>query len=141
MLPIPPDHRFTMRVTVTGEMVARFFDCTMHPVYATFVLVEHAEYAARMAIRAYLEPHEDALGSAVRFEHLMATPVGAIVEIEAAVTLVEGRRIVCAITASNPRGVIARGEVEQRVVARERLAAMLEEIGATRRDDRSRNEH
>jgi fluoroacetyl-CoA thioesterase len=128
MLSIPSDHRFTMRVRVTEEMIARFFDCTMHRVYATFALVEHAEYAARMAIRPYLEPHEDALGTAVRFEHMMPTPIGWIVEITATVTAVEGRRIDCAVVASSRRGVIARGEVEQRVVARERLASMLDEL-------------
>lgn len=125
MLPIPPDHRFAMRLRVTPEMIARFFDCTMHRVYATFALVEHAEYAARMAIRAYLEPHEDALGTAVRIEHLAATPVGWIVEIVATVTRIDGRTIVCSIVATNRRGEVARGEVEQRVVGRERLAATL----------------
>ena len=121
MLPIPHEHRFSMRVRVTPEMIARFFDCTMHPVYATFVLVEHAEYASRMAIRSFIEPHEDALGTAVRFEHLAPTPVGWIVEIVATVTSVDGRRIVCDVVASNPNGTIARGEVEQRVVLRERI--------------------
>lgn len=110
-----------MRVRVTPEMVARFFDCTMHPVYATFVLVEHAEYAARMAIRSFIEQHEDALGTAVRFEHLAPTPVGWIVEITATVTRVEGRTIVCEIAAANRNGPIARGEVEQRVVLRDRI--------------------
>jgi fluoroacetyl-CoA thioesterase len=125
MLPIPSDHRFTMRLRVTDGMIARFFDCTMHRVYATFALVEHAEYAARMAIRAFLEPHEDALGTAVRIEHLAPTPVGWIVEITATVTVVDGRRIVCAIVATSRNGEIARGEIEQRVVDRERLDAML----------------
>jgi fluoroacetyl-CoA thioesterase len=128
MLPIPKDHSFSMRVRVTPEMIARFFDCTMHRVYATFVLVEHAEYAARMAIRSFLEEHEDAVGSAVRFEHLAPTPVGWIVEITATVTAVEGRRIDCAVVATNRNGEIARGVVEQRVVARERLAAMLDAL-------------
>jgi predicted thioesterase len=139
MLPIPQGHRFSMRLRVTPEMIARFFDCTMHRLYATYTLVEHAEYAARMAIRAFLEPDEDALGSAVRFEHLAPTPVGWIVEIAATVRSVEGRTIVCAIEATNRNGAIARGEVEQRVVGRERLAAMLRDPGmspetATRKD-------
>ena len=129
MLPIPIDHRFTMRLEVTERMIARFFDCTMHRVYATFALVEHAEYAARMAIRTFLEPHEDALGTAVRFEHLAATPVGWVVEIVATVTRIEGRTIVCSIEASNRRGAIARGEVEQRVVERTKLAALFDGLG------------
>lgn len=118
-----------MRVRVTDAMIARFFDCTMHRVYATFTLVEHAEYAARMAIRPYLEPHEDALGTAVAIEHLMPTPVGWVVEFNATVKSVEGRTIVCAIEASSRNGVIARGEIEQRVVTRDRLTAILCELG------------
>ena len=130
MLPIPQSHSFSMRVRVTPEMIARFFDCTMHRVYATFKLVEHAEYAARMAIRSYLEPEEDAVGSAVRFEHLAPTPVGWTVEITATVAAVDGRTIVCDVVATNRNGVIARGSVEQRVVGRERLARMLGELGS-----------
>jgi predicted thioesterase len=130
MLQIPKDHRFTMRVRVTTEMIARFFDCTMHPVYATFALVEHAEYAARMAIRSFLEPHEDAMGTEVQLEHTSATPVGWIVEITATVRDVDGRTIACDIVASNRNGTIATGRAVQRVVARERLAAMLAELAA-----------
>lgn len=140
MLPIPSDHRFTMRVEVTEEMIARFFDCTMHRVYATFALVEHAEYAARMAIRPFIEPHEDALGTAVRIEHLTPTPVGWVVEIAATVTAVDGRRIVCDVVASSRRGVIARGEIEQRVVARERLQAALDDLTEHRAHDAGNSE-
>lgn len=117
-----------MRVRVTPEMIARFFDCTMHPVYATFALVEHAEYAARMAIRSFLEPNEDAVGSAVRIEHVAPTPVGWIVEIAATVKRVEGRTIACEVIATNANGVIARGEVDQRVVLRERLNSTINEL-------------
>ena len=117
-----------MRVRVTGEMIARFFDSTMHPLYATFAFVEHAEYAARMAIRSFLETHEDAVGSAVRIEHIAPTPVGWIVEIAATVTKVDGRTIVCEVVATNRNGIAARGEVDQRVVLRDRLARTINDL-------------
>ena len=54
-----------MRLRVTPEMTARFFGGGIHPVYATFALVEHAEYASRQAILPFLEPEEDAVGASV----------------------------------------------------------------------------
>lgn len=117
-----------MRLRVTREMTARFFDCTIHPLYATFALVEHGEYAARQAILPFLESDEDAVGSQVAVEHAAATPVGWIVEITACVVAVEGRTITCSITASNRHGVIARGTQQQRVVRKERLQQRIAEL-------------
>lgn len=110
-----------MRLRVTPEMTARFFGCTIHPVYATFALVEHGEYAARQAILPFLEPEEDAVGSFVELEHVAPAPVGWIVEITARVTEVEGRAILCEIIATGRDGIIARGRQRQHVVSKERL--------------------
>lgn len=119
-----------MRLRVTPEMTARFFDCTIHPVYATFAIVEHGEYAARQAIIGFLEPEEDAVGAHVELEHLAPAPVGAVVEITARVTEVEGRSIVCAITARWNGEMIAHGTNRQRVVSKrkleERIASLYE---------------
>lgn len=117
-----------MRVRVTEEMTARFFDCRIHPLYATFALIEHAEYAARQVILPFLEPDEDAVGSAVEIEHLDATPVGWIVEITARLESVEGRSITCRIEARNRNGIIARGSQRQRVVSREKLLRRIAEL-------------
>ncbi|MBS1912038.1 MAG: thioesterase [Bacteroidetes bacterium] len=110
-----------MRLRVTAEMTARFFDCTIHPLYATFALIEHAEYASRQAILPFLEPGDDAVGAHVELEHVAPTPVGWIVEITARVIECDGRSIVCRITASNRNGVIAEGTQRQRVVSKRRL--------------------
>jgi predicted thioesterase len=114
-----------MRLRVTPEMTARFFDCLIHPVYATFALVEHAEYATRQAILQFLEPGEDAVGASIELEHTGATPVGWIVEIRARVVAVEGRSIRCEIRAYNRHGEIARGRGGQRVVSKEKLRARI----------------
>ena len=110
-----------MQLRVTPEMTARFFGCTIHPVYATFALVEHGEYAARQVILPFLEPEEDAVGSFVQLEHTAPTPVGSIVEITARLIEIDGRSITCEITASNRQGIIARGTQRQRVVSKEKL--------------------
>lgn len=110
-----------MRLRVTPQMTARFFGCTIHPVYATFAIVEHGEYAARQAILPFLEPDEDAVGSFVELEHRASAAVGWIVEITARIAGVDGRTITCEITATGRDGIIAQGRQRQRVVSKERL--------------------
>ncbi len=118
-----------MRLRVTREMTARFFDCTIHPVYATFAIVEHSEYAARQAILGFLDRDEDAVGSFVALEHTAPAPVGAMVEITARVIEVEGRTITCEIIARAVNGVeLARGSQRQRVVSKERLRERIAEL-------------
>ncbi len=110
-----------MQLRVTPEMTACFFGCTIHPVYATFALIEHGEYAARQLILPFLEPEEDAVGSLVELEHTAPTPVGWIVEITVRLIEVDGRSITCEIIARNAEGVIAHGKQRQRVVSKEKL--------------------
>lgn len=110
-----------MRVRVTPDMTAKFFGSTVHPLYATFAIVEHAEYASRQAIISFLDVDEDAVGSMVEIEHITAAPVGAIVAIEAIVTGVEGKTITCDFIVRRGDSIIARGRSGQRVVDRERL--------------------
>jgi predicted thioesterase len=117
-----------MRLRVTDRMTARFFDCGIHPLYATFALIEHAEYASRQVILPFLDREEDAVGAAVAIEHFDATPVGWIVEITARLASVEGRSITCEIEARNRHGVIARGTQRQRVVSREKLQRRIAEL-------------
>lgn len=128
MKSIPEQHSFSMRVTVTDAMTARFFGAAMHPLYATFALVEHGEYASRQAIRPFLDADEDAVGSAVAFTHSGAVPPGWIVEIVARVTAVDGRSIHCEVVASSREGEFARGTTTQRVVSKEKLRRRIEDL-------------
>ena len=85
------------------------------------------ENAALNAIRNYLEPGESALGTAVDIRHIAATPVGQRVTAKAEVTLVEGKRIVFAVTAHDEVEEIGRGTHERIVVDLRRLTRRLEE--------------
>ena len=84
------------------------------------------ENAALNAIRNYLEPGESALGTAVDIRHIAATPVGQRVTAKAEVTLVEGKRIVFAVTAHDEVEEIGRGTHERMVVDLRRLTRRLE---------------
>lgn len=130
MRPIPDNHTFYLRLRVTNEMTARFFDCEIHPVYATFAIVEHAEYASRCVIMPFLEPHEDAVGYAINIEHTGPAIVGDIVTITATVRNVDGRSIDCAFTVARNEEPIATGNTVQRLVDKNRMKGRIESLYA-----------
>jgi fluoroacetyl-CoA thioesterase len=115
-----------MRLRVTSEMTARFFGCEIHPLYATFAVVEHCEYASRQAILPFLESDQDAVGSAVAITHRSAVPVGAIVTIIARIAEVDGAKVRCRVEVRRGERIVAEGTVEQRVVLREKLRHMID---------------
>jgi fluoroacetyl-CoA thioesterase len=75
------------------HLANQFKDATLPAVFATPVMIMTMENAALNAIRAYLDPGESAVGTAVNVRHLAATPVGRQVTAEAEVTKVVGRQI------------------------------------------------
>ena len=94
MRQIPLGAKGTATLRVLPEHLAnRFKDAILPQVLATPVMVLIMENAALNAIRAYLDPGESAVGTAVNVRHLAATPVGRLVTGEAEVTRVEGRQI------------------------------------------------
>ena len=94
MNPIPVGAKGSFTLFVQPQHLAnQFKDATLPPVFATPVMIMTMENAALNAIKPYLDPGESALGTAVDFRHLAATPVGHTVTAEAEVTKVAGRRI------------------------------------------------
>jgi len=94
MKPIPFGAKGSFSLVVKPEHLAnRFKDAMLPPVLATPVMIMAMENAALNAIRAYLDPGESAVGTAVNIRHLAATSVGRQVTAEAEVTKVSGRYI------------------------------------------------
>jgi fluoroacetyl-CoA thioesterase len=94
MKPIPVGARGSFTLLVQPQHLAnRFKDATLPAVFATPVMIMTMENAALNAIKAYLDPGESAVGTAVNVRHLAATPVGRQVTAEAEVTKVVGRQI------------------------------------------------
>src|SRR5207244_8856948 len=101
MRQIPLGAKGSFSLLVQPEHLAnRFKDATLPPVLATPVMIMVMENAALNAIRAYLDPGESAVGTAVNVRHLAATPVGRLVAGEAEVTKVDGRQIEFAVRAA-----------------------------------------
>ncbi len=105
MLQIPLGARGSFSLLVQPEHLAdRFKDAILPPVLATPVM-----NAALNAIRAYLDPGESAVGTAVNVRHLVATPVGRLVTGEAEVTKVDGRQIEFTVRATEGAKEIGAG--------------------------------
>jgi fluoroacetyl-CoA thioesterase len=101
MRQIPLGAKGSFSLLVQPEHLAdRFKDAMLPPVFATPVMIMVMENAALNAIRAYLDPGESAVGTAVNVRHLAATRVGRLVTGEAEVTKVDGRQIEFAVRAT-----------------------------------------
>jgi fluoroacetyl-CoA thioesterase len=120
-IPVGANGAFTL-VVAPEYLANRFKDSILPPVLATPLMI----LAMENAIRNYLEPGESALGTAVDIRHIAATPVGQRVTAKAEVTLVEGKRIVFAVTAHDEVEEIGRGTHERMVVDLRRLTRRLE---------------
>src|SRR5579871_6605855 len=113
MQSIPIGAKGTFTLTVRSEHLAnRFKDSMLPEVLATPMMILMMENAALNAIRAYLDPGESAVGTAVDIQHLAATPLGQNVRADAEVTKVDGRRISFNVTARDETEEIGRGTHE-----------------------------
>ena len=124
--PIPLGAKGSFTLLVQPEHLAnRFKDTSLPPVLATPVMIMVMENAALNAIKAYLDPGESALGTAVDVRHLAATLVGRQVTGEAEVTKVDGRRIAFAVRAIEGSREIGIGSHSRAVIDAARFAQRL----------------
>jgi fluoroacetyl-CoA thioesterase len=125
-IPLGTKGTFTLRVR-PEHLANQFKDAMLPEVFATPVMVLIMENAALNAIRAYLEPGESAVGSAINIRHLAATPVGHEVSAEAEVIGVEGRHIEFRVSARDEIEEIGNGTHQRTVIKlrsfNERLAS------------------
>lgn len=126
MARIPIGAKGVAALKVRSEHLAnRFKDSILPEVLATPVMILVMENAALNAVRPYLEPAESVVGTAIDVRHLAATPVGHLVQAEAEVTKVDGRRIEFKVSARDEREEIGRGTHERMVVDMPRINAKL----------------
>jgi len=117
MRQIPVGARGSFNLLVQPEHLAnRFKDATLPPVFATPVMIMAMENAALNAIKAYLEPGESAVGTAVNVRHLAATPAGRLVTAEAEVTKVDGRQVEFTVRATDGTKEIGAGSHSRAVI-------------------------
>src|SRR5882724_7820804 len=126
MRQIPLGAKGSFSLLVQPEHLADRFKDAILPVFATPVMIMVMENAALNAIRAYLDPGESAVGTAVNVRHLAATPVGRLVTGEAEVTKVDGRQIEFAVRAAEGSKEIGAGSHSRVVIDVAKFARRLE---------------
>jgi predicted thioesterase len=126
MRQIPIGATGSFNLLVQPEHLAnRFKDAMLPAVFATPVMIMVMENAALNAIRAYLDPGESAVGTAVNVRHLAATPVGRRVTGEAEVTKVDGRQIEFSVRATEGDKEIGNGTHSRVVIDLAKFARRL----------------
>jgi fluoroacetyl-CoA thioesterase len=126
MKQIPLGAQGSFSLLVQPEHLAnRFKDATLPPVFATPVMIMVMENAALNAVKAFLDPGESAVGTAVNIRHLAATPVGRQVTGEAQVTKVDGRQIEFTVRATEGDKEIGIGTHSRTVIDLAKFARML----------------
>jgi len=119
MRQIPLGANGSFSLLVQPEHLAdRFKEAILPPVFATpvVIMIMVMENAALNAIRAYLDPGESAVGTAVNVRHLAATPVGRLVTGEAEVTKVDGPQIEFTVRATEGAKEIGAGSHSRVVI-------------------------
>ncbi|MER5856262.1 thioesterase family protein [Streptomyces sp. NPDC059688] len=104
------------------------------PVLATPKLIAWLEAATVEAAAPFTEPGRTTVGTAIRIEHLRATPVGGRVEVFAEPpSSVAGRRLTFSVRAVDDSGrLVATGEIDREIVGRQRFLASLPHPAADR---------
>lgn len=102
--------RATVQVVVTDADTAIAAGSGDVPVLATPRLLALAEAACVAAITPHLPDGMTSVGTAVSLEHRHACPVGAEVTVEAELTELDGRRLVCSFIARQTGPPAASGE-------------------------------
>lgn len=124
-----------LEVIVTPEMYAQFEEKVIHPVYSTFWMVHHMEFAARKLILPYLEEVEEGIGSGVTVQHRSPTPAGQKVTVIATVTELVGTKIEASVQVKNEQGLAGEGKVNQVILPKETIAKMFNQIELTKESE------
>ena len=120
----------TLTFTVTEDDTARSVGSGDLPVLGTPRLLAWCEAATCAVVDRSSAPGRTSVGTRVQLDHLLASPVGASVEVRATVAYVDGRLVRFEVvaehtTTAGDRGVVAHGEVTRVVVDRARFLSRL----------------
>ncbi|MCZ7528089.1 MAG: thioesterase [Acidimicrobiia bacterium] len=108
-------------MTVTDADTALAVGSGDVPVLATPRVVALAEQASVAAVEGQLEPGTTTVGYRVQLDHLAPTPVGGVVEAEAHLATIEGRRLTFRVSVNDGNGLVAAGRITRVVVERGRF--------------------
>lgn len=100
-------------------------------VFATPSMIALMEQTAWQSVAPYLNEGDTTVGTKLDISHCSPTPQGSTVTCKSVLTLVDGRRLVFDITASDNAGLIGKGRHERFIVHAEEFQAKAEKKGVT----------
>lgn len=119
-----PGDTKTFSRRVREEDCAAFDSGQVHPVYATFALARDAEWCCRLFVLDMKEADEEGIGTMITIQHQSPAPIGATVVFTAVIKEMKEHEVICAFEARIGDRVIATGEQGQKILKKEKLAAL-----------------
>jgi len=116
---------YTSKLTLDMPNTALAMGSGDMPVLATPALVALMENAAMMACRPLCQEGETTVGGSINVLHLKPSPVGAVVEATATITLHEGRKVEFSIEARQGEVVVGTATHTRFIVNREKFLSKL----------------
>ena len=120
----------TNEVLVESKDTAAFDSGTVHPVYATFALGRDAEWCCRLFVLEMKEEDEEGIGTYLSISHKQPALVGERVKFVAKVEKLNKNEIVCSYEAFVGDRLIAFGEQGQKILKKERLEKMFNDLSS-----------
>lgn len=120
-MPLQPGLTASVKLTVGEADTAVALGSGDVPVLATPRVVALVEQASVEAVVGHLEDGETTVGTSVQLDHLAPTLPGVVVEAEATLGKVEGRRLVFLVRVTDERGLVAAGKITRVLVHRGRF--------------------
>ncbi len=104
--------------------VAAFHGETVHPVCSTFSIARDMEWSSRLFVLEMLDADEEGVGTFIHIDHKSPAFVGEVLDFIACVSKLEGNEIVCDIEVKAASRLVASGQTGQKILKREKLAAL-----------------
>ena len=123
----PGDQKVYEKVVKESE-TASFEQEQVHPVYSTFALARDAEWTCRLFVHEMKEADEEGIGTMITVHHRSPAKIGSTVTFEATIKSIEGNEIICNYLAKVNDRLIAEGEQGQKIVKKEKLKKLFEEL-------------
>lgn len=120
-MPLEPGLAASFSHLVADEDTALALGSGDVPVLATPRVVALAERATCAAVADHLTDDLTTVGTRVEVDHLVPTPVGGTVTVEAVLEGIDGRRLTFGVRVSDAERAVASGTVVRVLVTRERF--------------------
>ena len=120
---------------VGADDLASFDAGMVHPFCATFVLAREMEWSSRLFVLDMLDDNEEGIGTKLEINHLSPAIEGEELMIEAVIVELDKNEIICSITVSVGKRIIARGITGQKILKKTKLASLIIDIQKDGREE------